>query len=117
MTMHKIRNWSARRSGPTLTVKGTGETGQPVHIAGLDVVTVDGNQVLAVEGPHRAQQSGRREPIRLQLVTPAAEALESIVREMIFGDGTDACLQRTIDLCNEARAKFGIERSVNPQAV
>jgi hypothetical protein len=38
------------------------------------------------------------------------EALEGIVREMIFGDGTDACLQRVIDLCNEARERFQIER-------
>lgn len=38
------------------------------------------------------------------------EALEGIVREMIFGDGTDACLQRTIDLCVEAQKRFGIER-------
>lgn len=37
-------------------------------------------------------------------------ALTEIVREMIFGEGTDASLQRVIDLCNEARDAFGIER-------
>lgn len=37
-------------------------------------------------------------------------ALEGIVREMIYGDGTDACLQRVIDLCNAARERFSIER-------
>lgn len=39
-----------------------------------------------------------------------AEALDSIVREMIFGDGDDASLQRVIDLCNSAKDRFGIER-------
>lgn len=41
---------------------------------------------------------------------PQAEALNGIVREMIFGEGTDASLQRVIDLCNEARSRFQIER-------
>ena len=36
--------------------------------------------------------------------------LKAIVRETIFGDGTDDSHQRTIDLCNEARTRFGIER-------
>lgn len=39
------------------------------------------------------------------------KALTKIVRERIFGDGTAACEQRVIDLCNAARAKFGIERT------
>ena len=38
-------------------------------------------------------------------------ALTGIVREMIYGDGTDASLQRVIDLCNEARSTFSIERA------
>lgn len=37
-------------------------------------------------------------------------ALETIVREMIYGEGTDASLQRVIDLCNEARDDFNIGR-------
>ena len=41
---------------------------------------------------------------------PEREALVAVVREMIFGEGTDASLQRVIDLCNEAKRRFGIER-------
>lgn len=44
------------------------------------------------------------------LADAAMPMLARIVRETIFGDGTDASLQRTIDLCNEARKQFGIER-------
>jgi hypothetical protein len=39
-----------------------------------------------------------------------SDALTAIVRELIFGDGTVASLQRTLDLCNAARDRFGIER-------
>jgi hypothetical protein len=39
-----------------------------------------------------------------------ADALDEIVREVLFGDGTDASLQAAIDLCNAARDRFGIER-------
>lgn len=40
----------------------------------------------------------------------AEKAVTGIVREMIYGDGTDASLQRTIDLCNRARDRFNITR-------
>lgn len=35
--------------------------------------------------------------------------LVAIVREMIFGEGTDASVQRALDLCNEAKTRHGIE--------
>lgn len=40
----------------------------------------------------------------------ALPALAGIVRELIFGDGTDASLQRTIDLCIAAQKRFDIKR-------
>ena len=46
-----------------------------------------------------------------QLPSRETIALTAIVREMIYGDGTDASLQRVIDLCNEAKREFNIERA------
>lgn len=40
----------------------------------------------------------------------ALDALTRIVGERIFGDGTDACEQRVIDLCLEAQKAHGITR-------
>jgi hypothetical protein len=54
-----------------------------------------------------------REQATAQLFVDAPELhdhLTGIVREMIFGDGTDASFQRTIDLCLAAQKRFGIER-------
>lgn len=39
------------------------------------------------------------------------KALDAIVREQIYGDGTAACHQRVIDLCLSAERQFGIKRA------
>jgi hypothetical protein len=110
--MHKLTNWTARRSGPALTVTGTGETGAPFKMSGLDVVTVDESpHVIATEGGFRAHRAGHGEPVRLHLVTPAETALTGVVRELVFGDGTESSLQRAIGLCVAAQRRFGIERA------
>ena len=41
----------------------------------------------------------------------AREALDRIVREMLYGGGDDESLQRTINLCNDARGEFAIDRA------
>lgn len=48
--MH-ILNWSARRSGPAMTIHGTAEIdGSRVKIAGVKLIEVRGRLVVAVDG-------------------------------------------------------------------
>jgi hypothetical protein len=101
-TQMTIFAWSASRSGPTVTVKGIDALGNAVKVPNVRVVqaTEDG-QVVATDVGNQ----------RFALATRASEDLAAIVREVVFGDGTDASLQRTIDLCREARDRYSIERA------
>ncbi len=36
--MEKLTNWTAKRAGGRITVKGTDDTGHPVRIVGVDVI-------------------------------------------------------------------------------
>lgn len=81
--MHTLTKWTARRSGPCLTVTGTDADGQEVKVSGIDAITVEGGQVVAAEGAFRAERRGASEPLRLRLA-----------------DGRDHLINRIDDILN-----------------
>lgn len=93
--------WSLRRSGPAMTLKGTIPGGVEAKVPNVKIVEVQDGRVVATDVGNQ----------RFDLLTGTEPDLVAIVREMIFGEGTDASLQRVIDLCNEARVRHGIERA------
>lgn len=48
--MH-ISKWSARRSGPSLTIKGTDESGKPVTLTNVKLIETRGRLVVAISEP------------------------------------------------------------------
>lgn len=46
--MH-ITNWSARRSGPSITVKGRGEASQEVSLTDVRLIEQRGRLIVAVQ--------------------------------------------------------------------
>lgn len=47
--MHTLTNWTAKRSGPSLSITGTDRnTGKPVKLTGVAEITANGGGIRAI---------------------------------------------------------------------